>query len=192
MGLFIQEKFKIDFQDGNLQVTLRILTKFQVEWPFGSGEAAKNRFSRWLPWQPSWISDQNNFKGFFYLPVTPMHPTKFRVIWPFGSGEEAKNRFSRWLPWLPSWISDYNNFNFYKSPQSFLPRLKSIGLSVQEKKWKTDFQDGDHLGFPIGTIFIFFVLQVTPMLPTKFQVNCPFSSREKENKSSASGGIIRP
>ena len=32
-------------------------TKFRVNWPFGSGEEAKNRFSRWLPWQTSWISD---------------------------------------------------------------------------------------------------------------------------------------
>ena len=31
-------------------------TKFRVNWPFSSGEEAKNRFSRWLPWRPSWIS----------------------------------------------------------------------------------------------------------------------------------------
>ena len=66
MGLSIQEKFKIDFQDGNLvfsvgmildifdlQVTLMTLTKFQVNWPFGSGEEAKYIFSRRLPWRPS-------------------------------------------------------------------------------------------------------------------------------------------
>ena len=56
MGLSIQEKFEIDFQDGNcgghlvfpigmilaifyLQVTTMTLTKFQVNWPFGSEEA---------------------------------------------------------------------------------------------------------------------------------------------------------
>ena len=51
----------------------------------------------------------------------------------------------------------------------FLASLESIGLSVQEKKQKIDFQDGchgSHLGFPIGTILAIFVLQVTPMLPT--------------------------
>ena len=82
MGLSIQEKkFKIDFQDGNcgghlvfpirkilaifdLQVTSMSLTKFQVNWPFGSGEEANNRFSRWPPWRPSWISDHNNFSYF--------------------------------------------------------------------------------------------------------------------------------
>ena len=55
--------------------------------------------------------------------------------------------------------------------------FESIALSVQEKKFKTDFQDGRHgrnLGFPIATI-----LQVTPMLPTKFRVNWPFSSEEE-------------
>ena len=30
--------------------------------------------------------------------------------------------------------------------------FESIALSVQEKKFKTDFQDGRHLGFPIGTV----------------------------------------
>ena len=24
----------------------------------------KNRFSRWLPWQPSWISNENDFSQF--------------------------------------------------------------------------------------------------------------------------------
>ena len=47
---------------------------------------------------------------------------------------------------------------------------------VQEKKRKIDFQaggHGGHLGFPIGTILAIFDLQVTPMLPTKYQVNWP-------------------
>ena len=78
MGLPIQEKFKIDFQDGNcgghlvfpigtilaifdLLVTSMILTKFQVNWPFDSGEEAKSRFSRW---RPSWMSDRNDFSYF--------------------------------------------------------------------------------------------------------------------------------
>ena len=36
-------------------------TKFQVNWLLGLGEEAKNRFSRWLSWRPSWISDCNYF-----------------------------------------------------------------------------------------------------------------------------------
>ena len=59
---------------------------------------------------------------------------------------------------------------------------KFHGLSVQEKKGKIDFQDGHHgscLGFPIRMILAIFDLQVTLMLPTKFQVNWPFGSREE-------------
>ena len=55
-----------------------------------------------------------------------------------------------------------------------LPSLESVGLSVQEKKRKIDFQEGghgSHLGFPIGTILAIFDVQVTLMLPTKFRVN---------------------
>ena len=64
IGLSFQEKKrKIDFQDGGhgghlgiqIKTTLAIFalqdtpmfpTKFKVNWPFGSGEEAKNRFSR--------------------------------------------------------------------------------------------------------------------------------------------------
>ena len=56
------------------------------------------------------------------------------------------------------------------SPRCFLASLESTGLSVQEKKRKIDFQDGGHLGFLIGTILAIFDLQVTPMLPTKYEV----------------------
>ena len=75
IGLSVQEKRKIDFQDGghlgfsigtilaifDLQVTPMLPSKFGVNWPFGSGEEAKNRFSRW---RPSWISDRHNFSYF--------------------------------------------------------------------------------------------------------------------------------
>ena len=109
------------------------------------------------------------------LSVTPMLSTKFRVNWHFSSVEEAKNR------WRPSWISNQNNFFYlfliYKSPQSFLLRFQSIGLSVQEKKRK----NSGHLGFLIRTILAIFYLQVTPMLPTS-RVNWPFALGEKAKK----------
>ena len=73
-------------------------------------------------------------------------------------------------------------FLIYKSPRCFLASLESIGLSVQEKKRKIDFQDGGHgghLGFPIDTILAIFDLQVTLMLPSKFGVNWPFGSGEE-------------
>ena len=83
IGLSVQEKKrKIDFQDGghgghlgfqigtilaifDLQVTLMLPSNFGVNWPFGSGEEAKNRFSRWRPWRPAWISDRNDFSYFW-------------------------------------------------------------------------------------------------------------------------------
>ena len=198
-GLSVQEKKqKIDFQDGShggylgvpiktvyanfdLQVTLMLPTKFRVSWPLGSGEEAKNRFSRWQSWQPSWISDRYEFK-YFHLHVTLMLPTKFRVNWSLGSREEAKNRFSNgghlgFLIWMILAI-----FLISKSPQCFLPSFESVGLSVQEKKRKIDFQDGHHwghLGFPIGIILAIFDLQFTLMFLTKFRVNWPFSSEEE-------------
>ena len=58
-------------------------TKFLVNWLFGSEEEAKNRFSRW---QPSWISNQNDF-SYIDLLVTPMLPIKFQDNWPFVSEE---------------------------------------------------------------------------------------------------------
>ena len=63
VGLTVHvNKFKIDFQDGghlallikmifaifDPQVALILPTKFQVTWPFGSGEV-QNRFSRRWP-----------------------------------------------------------------------------------------------------------------------------------------------
>ena len=72
----------------------------------------------------------------------------------------------------------------------FLASLESIGLLVQEKKQKIDFQDGchgGHLGFPIGMILAIFDLQFTPMLPSKFGVNWPFGSGEEEKNLSHLG-----
>ena len=128
-GLSVQEnKWKIDFQDGchgahpgftistilaifDLQVTLTLPSKFGINWPFGSGEEAKNRFSRWLPWRPSWISDRHYFS---YFSSISHHNASYQV-WcqlALGLGVEAKNRFSLWPPWQPSWISDRHDFSY--------------------------------------------------------------------------------
>ena len=72
--------------------------------------------------------------------------------------------------------AQFKLFFIYNAPWCFLASLESIGLSVQEKKRKIDFQDGGHgghLGFPIGIILAIFDLQVTLMLPTKYRVNWP-------------------
>ena len=44
-------------------------TKFQINWPFVSGEEEKNRFSIWRPWWPSWISYWNDFSYFCKSPL---------------------------------------------------------------------------------------------------------------------------
>ena len=76
-----EKKLKIAFQDGchgahpgftigmilaifDLQVTPMPPTKFGVNWLLGLGVEAKNRFSRWRPWRPSWISDWHDFSYF--------------------------------------------------------------------------------------------------------------------------------
>ena len=89
-------------------------TKFGVNWLFGLGVEAKNRFQD---------GSHGGHLGFpirtilanFDLQVIQMLPSKFEVNWPFGSEEEAKNRFSRWLLWWPSWISDQHNFSYFLS-----------------------------------------------------------------------------
>ena len=91
------------------------------------------------------------------LQVIPMLPIKFRINWLLGFGEEVKNRFLRWPPWRPSLIPDWNDFSYFWS-SSHLPSFQSIGLSVQEKKRKLDFQDdghGDHLGYQSERFYYF-------------------------------------
>ena len=75
------------------------------------------------------------------------------------------------------WRFFKNNFT---SSRCSLYNFKSTGISVQEKKRKTDFQDGDcggHIGFSIRTI-LFYYIQVTQILPTKFQVDWLFGSEQ--------------
>ena len=55
----------------------------------------------------------------------------------------------------------------YHSPD-YQTSFELIGLSVQEKKFNIDFQDGGHLRFPIRMTLFTFDLQVTLILPMKF------------------------
>ena len=144
-GLSVQEKKpKIDFQDG--------CHGGHLGFPIGT------------------------ILAIFDLQVTLMLPSKFGVNWPFGSGEEAKDgrHDGPHGGHLGFPIRTILAIFDLQSPRCFLANLESIGLSVQEKKRKIDFQDGGHPGFPIGTILAIFDLQVTPMLPTKYRVNWPW------------------
>ena len=79
----------------DLQVIPMLPTKFQVSWPFGSGEDIKE-----IDFQDG--RHTAAILGFpfrtiftiFNLQVTTMLPT-FQAKWFFGSGEEVKNIFSR-------------------------------------------------------------------------------------------------
>ena len=91
--------------------------------------------------------------------VTLILPMNFWVNCSFGSGEKNQNRLSRWTLWLQFGISYRNDLNYFLStchPASYHV-FESIGLSVQKKKGKIDFQDGHHLGFLIGTILAIFI-----------------------------------
>ena len=91
-----------------------LIIMLRVNWPVGSEKEAQKRYPRW---QPSWISDQNDF-SYFWSTSCPDASYDFQVNWPLGSREEAKNWFSRW----PSWISNQNDFSyFYLQDTPMLP-----------------------------------------------------------------------
>ena len=63
----------------------------------------------------------------------------------------------------------------YRSPD-YQTSFESTGLLVQEKNFNIDFQDVEHLGFPIRIVLTTFDQQVTSILPMKFRVNWLFGS----------------
>ena len=52
-------------------------TKFGVNWLLGLGVEAKKRFSRWLTWRLSWISDCYDFSYF----RSKSHPDASYQVW---------------------------------------------------------------------------------------------------------------
>ena len=67
-------------------------------------------------------------------------------------------------------------------PWHFLPSFKSTGLSVLEKKFKIDFQDGGHYRFWILTTLALLIYRTSgPIFPSKFGVSWPFGLREVQN-----------
>ena len=92
----------------DLQVTLMLPTKFGVNWPFGSGDAAKNRFSRWRPCRPSWISDRIHF-SYFWSTSHPDASYQVSSQLPFGFRRRSET------PWRPSKIYDRQDFSYFWS-----------------------------------------------------------------------------
>ena len=99
------------------------------------------KFSRWSPWWPSWISEQNHFSN----SKSPCCPVAFHQVsapsnWLIVRGQITTDyfqdghgdlvwRFSRWLTWQPSWISELNDFSNSKSPCGLRSPTK-VGLNL--------------------------------------------------------------
>ena len=82
-------------------------------------------------------------------------------------------------------------FFIYKTPRCFLPSFESIGLSVQKKKGKIDFQDGCHLGFPTGTILAIFISTIHPDVSYQFSNQLALWFRKiSEKKKEFHGGHL--
>ena len=56
----------------------------------------------------------------------------------------------------------------YRSPD-YQTSLSQLAFRFKWRSSNIDFQDGGHLGFPIRTILATFDLQVTSILPMKFE-----------------------
>ena len=69
----------------DLQATPMLPTKFQVNWPFGSGEEMKKRFSRWPPFLIRTILAIFDLVCLFVLrfngPVNPMGSCRARSVY---------------------------------------------------------------------------------------------------------------
>ena len=63
----------------------------------------KNRFSRWLSWRPSWISNRNHFSQFQSI-SQPDASYQVSSQLAFGFRRRSEKKISRWPPWRPPWI----------------------------------------------------------------------------------------
>ena len=72
----------------------------------------------------------------------------------------------------------------YKSPPCFQPTIESIGLSVQKKQGKTDFQDSHHLEFSIRTILAIFISTSHPDASYQFSNQLALWFRKISEKNS--------
>ena len=98
----------------NLCVTVMPPIKFQINRTYGLGGDAVWRISRWPPWQPSWISEWNDFSNFECLcHCDASHQVSAQS--DLGLGGDVVWRISRWPTWRPSWISEQNNFSNFES-----------------------------------------------------------------------------
>ena len=144
----------------DLQVTLMPSTKFRVNWPFGAGEEAENRFSRW---RPSWISDRNDFSYFW----STSYPDASHLV----SGQLTFGflQKKRKIDFQDGHHDGHLGFTIGMILAIFdlqvIPMLPSkfrvnwpFGTGEEAKNRLSRCCHGGHLGFPIGTILATFDL----------------------------------
>ena len=95
----------------NLYAALMPPIKFWLNLTYSLGDVVW-RISRWLPLQPSWISEQNNFSSsVLNLYNAPMPPIKFWLNLTYGFGGDVVWTISGWPLWRPPWISERKDFS---------------------------------------------------------------------------------
>ena len=92
----------------NLYVAQMLPVKFRLNQTYGLGGDVIRRISRWLPWPPSWISeDFSNSESLCHSGA----PIKFQLNLTYGLGEDVVLRISRWPLWRLYWTSEWNDFS---------------------------------------------------------------------------------
>ena len=120
------------------------------------------------------------------LQVTSILPMNFESI-ALSSQEKSSKQIFKMAAIAAIWdflSQRFELFLIYKSPRCFLPSFDSIGLSVQKKKGKIDFQDGRHLGFPIRMILAIFISTSHPDASYEFSNQLAFWFRKISEKKS--------
>ena len=134
-------------------------SKFGVNWPFSSGEEAKNRFLRWPQWWPSWISDQHNFSFFFIYKSPRCFLARLESI---GLSVQEKRK----IEFQDGHHSGHLGFPigtilaiFDLQVTLMLPSKFGVNWPFGSgEETKNRFSRWRHLGFPIGTILAIFDL----------------------------------
>ena len=116
------------------------------------------------------------------LQVTLILPMNFSQL-PFWFRRKSSKQIFKMAAMAAIWdflLQWFELFLIYKSPRCFLPSFESINLLVQKKKGKIDFQDGRHLGFPIGMILAIFISTSHP--DASYQFSNQLAHLVQENK----------
>ena len=155
------------------------LPSFLVNWPFGSGEKAQRRHSKWPLCQPSWISDRIGFSYFFICKLPWYFLPSFKAFGRLVQKKKLKMDFQ------DGHYAGHLRFSirmvlaiFDLQVTLILPTKVLVswpfGSGEEAKNSFSICQHSGYLGFSIGTILAIFDRQVTLILPTKYRVNWPF------------------